>query len=278
VIHFAGWAYASESVLFPLEYFENTVESTRVLLSAMQHANVTKLLYSSSSATYGDVVDLICDMPITETTPQVPSSPYGTAKLQSEQMIKAVYRAQKPAFSAALLRYFNVVGADASGRLGPLPRPALRKFGRIVDACFGSASSGVPLKVYGNDYPTTDGFAIRDYIHVSDIVQAHLRVLLAIMSGSYLLEYNIGINQGFSVLQVIRATEQVTGRAVPFEVLPRRFGDPSIVLGNASKLEHELGWKPVFRNFTDMILTAWRWQERTGHHASDAVPTLEVGR
>lgn len=269
VIHFAGWAYASESVLYPLQYFENTVESTRVLLSAMQKANVSKLLYSSSSATYGDVADVICDIPIRENTPQTPSSPYGTAKLQSEQMIKAVHRARSPSFSVALLRYFNVVGADSLGRLGPLPRPALKKFGRIVDACFGSALSGQPLKVYGDDYPTHDGFAIRDYIHVSDIVQAHMKVLLAVMSGTYLLEYNIGINQGFSVLEVIKATEKVTGKPVAFDVLPRRVGDPAIVIGNASRLERELLWVPQFKNFTEIIATAWRWQQKYGHYAAD---------
>ena len=130
--------------------------------------------------------------------------------------------------------------------------------------------------MYGNDYPTADGFAIRDYIHVSDIVSAHMKVLLAVVSGSYLLEYNIGINQGFSVLQVIKASEQVTGRPVPFTVLPRRVGDPAIVIGNASRLEQELHWVPQYRDFTLMLQTAWDWQLKNGHHAADPQPNVSM--
>lgn len=227
VIHFAGFAYASESVAFPLRYFDNIVTKTQNLLTAMQNGNVRRLVYSSSSATYGQPLNEACDVPIAENTPQIPVSPYGRSKLMAEQIIDAYHYSQtkieKSSFSYVALRYFNVIGADKDGRVGPLPKASLKQWSRIADACFDASIADKPMTIYGNDYPTEDGTAIRDYIHVSDLVAAHLKVMRAV-HGNNALAYNVGIGHGFSNKQLVEACSKAVGRKVEISYGPRREG------------------------------------------------------
>lgn len=262
VIHFAGFAYASESVMEPLKYYDNIAYNTGILLKAMSAAGVNRLVYSSSSATYGTILDERCDLPIRETSPQVPVSPYGTSKLHAEHVVHDYAISQHKAglpFSYAALRYFNVIGADESSRVGALPKPQYSKYGRIVDNCFNSIIFATPMQIYGDDYSTIDGSAVRDYIHVVDLVDAHLKVMNAIHSDQ-LLKYNVGVGVGNSVLEVIKACETVSGHKVKLKIEPRRPGDPPVVLGDATKLQTEIGWKPRFTDLTESVRTAWKWR------------------
>ena len=262
VVHFAGFAYASESVAFPLLYFDNIVTKTQGLLAAMQRAAVDRLIYSSSSATYGQPVDLDCDVPIQETTPQRPVSPYGRSKLMAEQVIEAYQVSQQKAglpFSYAAMRYFNVIGGDAKQRVGAMPKPELRNFSRVVDACFDAALEARPMPVYGSDYATEDGSAIRDYIHVWDLVRAHLAVVSAVHHDSRLM-YNVGIGRGFSNKELVAACSKATNRKVDIKWEKRRDGDPALVLGDAAKISRDLSWRPEHTDLSEMIETAWRWR------------------
>ena len=262
VIHFAGFAYASESVQFPLRYFDNIVTKTQGLLGAMEAAQVPRLLYSSSSATYGQPLDEACDVPIAENTPQVPVSPYGRSKLMAEQVIAAYQTSQLKAgkeFSYAAMRYFNVIGADKQARVGPLPKPELKQWSRVVDACFDAVTEGRPMDIYGTDYNTPDGTAIRDYIHVWDLVRAHLAVIAAVHSNSA-IPYNVGIGRGFSNKQLVEACGKAVGQTVEVKYQPRREGDPGLVLGDASKIQRELGWKAEYVDLAEAIGTAWKWR------------------
>ena len=265
VIHFAGFAYASESVSYPLKYFDNIVTKTQGLLAAMEAAGVTRLVYSSSSATYGQPLDEACDVPIHENSPQVPVSPYGQSKLMAEHVIAAYQVSQlraKREFSYAAMRYFNVIGADKDARVGPLPKKELRQFSRVVDACFDSVVDGTPMKVYGTDYHTADGTAVRDYIHVWDLVRAHLAVIAAVHSNAA-VPYNVGIGHGFSNKQLVEACGKAVGQEVPIEYKDRREGDPALVLGDASKISSELGWKAEYTDLAEAIGTAWRWRVKS---------------
>lgn len=264
VVHFAGNAYAFESVLHPLSYFDNIVTKTQGLLNAMERAGVKRLLYSSSSATYGQPLDEICDVPIAENSPQVPVSPYGRSKLMAEQVIDAFAISQNKSnkeFGYALLRYFNVIGADEKTRIGPLPRQDLKQFSRVVDGCFDAAVEDKEMSIFGSDYATPDGTAIRDYIHVWDLVEAHLAVIKAVHSNQR-LAYNVGIGHGFSNKQLVEACAKATGKDLRVAYKPRREGDPALVLGDASKIKRELNWVPQYTDLTEMIRTAWLWRQK----------------
>lgn len=265
VFHFAGFAYASESVEFPLKYFTNTHESTRAMLAAMEGAGVSQLIYSSSSATYGSIENRQCDIPIRENSPQKPVSPYGRSKLVSEQVIRAFAKKQElkgKHFSYAMLRYFNVIGADPKGRYGPLPKPELKNFGRVVDACFEAVTGErAKMSLFGGSYDTPDGYAVRDYIHVTDLVHAHLKVMQAILSGKFALVYNVGIGAGYSVMEVVEACEKATGKKVPYEVAPNREGDPPFLIADGSRIARHTGWEGTLsRDLVGSIASAWRWR------------------
>lgn len=273
VIHFAAFAYAGESVQRPLVYFENVAESTRVLLTAMEASEVTSLIYSSSSATYGTIEKPKCDIPIRENSPQKPISPYGQAKLHGEQMIMgfAVKQAGLGVpFSFAALRYFNVIGADPKGRAGALPKPELSEHGRIIDACFDVADGKKEkMHIFGGDYDTADGTAVRDFIHVSDLAEAHLKVLLAVNSpGNHSLVYNVGIGKGRTALELMRAVEIATGKKVPYTISARREGDPPVVIGDSSRIVAELGWQgPLSQDLIATVKSAWDWRLQHQHEA-----------
>jgi len=276
VVHFAGFAYASESMAHPLLYFDNIVTRTQSLLETMEAAGVNKLIYSSSSATYGSIDNVECDLPLHEWSPQHPVSPYGQSKLMAEQVITAFTHAQHgkvKEFSAVMLRYFNVIGADPMLRVGAMPKPQLqRRYGRIVDGCLEAALRHEHVTLYGRDYDTPDGTAIRDYIHVMDLVQAHVDVF-KLLHGKQVMAYNVGIGRGFSNLDVISSCRSATSVSLPIRWSARRHGDPARVIGDASKLMREVGWRPKWTDLKASIESAWRWrlkleQERLRHVAS----------
>ena len=248
-MHFSAFAYVGESVERPDIYYHNNVFQTARLLDALRECGVKQFVFSSTCATYGEPVQ----MPMDETHPQLPTSPYGQTKLMVERILADYDRAFGIKFVA--LRYFNACGAtdlrferhDPETHLIPL----------ILDAAEGRRES---LSVFGNDYPTPDGTAIRDYIHISDISQAHLLALRYLQDGGESDAFNLGNGSGFSVLEVIDAAKRVTGREVPYTIESRRPGDPSRLIAKADKAHSVLGWDPQHPDLESIIMSAWRWR------------------
>lgn len=267
VIHFAANAFASESIDMPLLYFHNITQNTLSVVEAMEQAGVHTIIYSSSCATYGSLDPKF--IPVVERAPQVPVSPYGAAKKASEDVLRSVYgayKANKRQLRVAMLRYFNVIGADPQTRVGPVLRPELRRYSRVSDACLDAAeglSSG--MEINGVDYLTPDGSVVRDYIHVSDLASAHLAVLEALsvaedLNLSSMLIYNVGAGQGYSVKQLATACQAATGVRFPIVEKPRRQGDPPFVVGDPRKIYAELGWRALHTNLTESLEHAWKWR------------------
>lgn len=250
VMHFAALAYVGESVAAPLDYYENNTAGTLSLLRAMRVAGVFRMVFSSTCATYGEPEEA----PIVETCPQRPINPYGWSKLFAERILDD-YAASEPAFSFAALRYFNVAGAAADGSLGEDHHPETHL---IPAAILSTLERRPPLTVFGQDYPTTDGTCVRDYIHVDDLCAAHLRAMAALRDGRRLI-YNLGIGRGYSVAEVISAVERVSGRVVPRTFGPRRAGDPAVLFADSAKIRRELGWSPNYTEIDAIVETAWRW-------------------
>eukprot|EP00051_Salpingoeca_urceolata_P034837 m.26976 g.26976 ORF g.26976 m.26976 type:complete len:395 (-) comp8399_c0_seq1:31-1215(-) len=259
VMHFAAVAYVGESQRDPLMYHRNITTNTLHIVEAMHEAGVSKLIYSSTCATYGNAEH----MPITEETPQVPVSPYGQAKLAAERIILDYQAAHSERFSVAVLRYFNVIGSDPLGRVGEAPRAAVaHKYGRISGACFDVATGSRPhLALMGTTHPTPDGTAVRDYIHVTDLVAAHVLVMQALKPGD-LRVYNVAIGRGSSVREFVTACRRVTGHAIPVVEQEARPGDAALVYADPAKIVRELNWKPRFTDLTQSLQTAWEW-----HHS-----------
>ena len=260
VIHFAAIAFVGESVAFPLQYYHNVTVNTVTLLETMQKFGVNKLVYSSTCATYGNPKKL----PITEKTPTNPINPYGKSKLYAEVAIRDFAHAN-PGFNAAILRYFNVFGADPEGRLGEYPRPALRAHGRISTACFDAAQGFIPeLKVMGTEFPTRDGTCIRDFIHVTDLVDAHLAVIGHVANPPVL--YNVGTGKGVSVREFTEACKRVTGVpiAVREEAKPRP-GDYAEVFADVTKIRNDLGWTARYTDLEESLGHAWQWRKAHKH-------------
>ena len=255
VIHFAAIAYVGESVSQPLAYYRNVTVNTVGLLEAMKRHDVRKLVYSSTCATYGNP-DVL---PITEKTPTVPINPYGKSKLYSEDAIRD-YAVTNKDFDAAILRYFNVFGSDPRGRLGEFPRPELRAMGRISGACFDAALGNIPeLVVMGTDFPTRDGTCVRDYVHVTDLVDAHLAVLGHVANPPVL--YNVGTGKGVTVREFVNACKRVTGVDVNVrEQRESRPGDYAEVFADVSKIRDELGWEARFTDLETSLGHAWAWR------------------
>lgn len=253
VLHFAGLKAVSESVIQPLRYYNNNVYGSQVLLQAMADAGVFKLVFSSSATVYGE----ISEMPISETCSLGrPTNPYGRSKLMVEDILHDLV-VSDPRWSIAILRYFNPVGAHESGLIGEAPNGfANNLLPSIAQVAVGKLSK---LNVFGNDYPTPDGTGIRDYIHVEDLAEGHLRALevLQICNGANV--WNLGTGQGYSVLEMIRAFEVASGKSVPYNVVPRRPGDIAICYADPKKAERELGWK-ARRGLDQMMRDTWRWQ------------------
>ncbi|KAI3744068.1 hypothetical protein L1987_57140 [Smallanthus sonchifolius] len=258
VMHFAAVAYVGESTLDPLKYYHNITSNTLVVLEAMAAHNVNTLIYSSTCATYGEPEK----MPITEETPQHPINPYGKAKKMSEDIIQDFHKNSDMA--VMILRYFNVIGSDPDGTLGEAPRPELREHGRISGACF-DAARGITkgLKVRGTDYKTSDGTCIRDYIDVTDLVDAHVKALENAKPGHVGI-YNVGTGKGRSVKEFVEACEKATGASIKVEYLPRRPGDYAEVFSDPSKIRLELNWSAQFTDLEKSLQVAWKWQK--SHH------------
>ncbi|KAL1829474.1 hypothetical protein ACET3Z_007886 [Daucus carota] len=255
VMHFAAVAYVGESTLDPLRYYHNITSNTLVVLEAMAAHGVGTLIYSSTCATYGEPEK----MPITEETPQVPINPYGKAKKMAEDIILDFHTNSNMA--VMILRYFNVIGSDPEGRLGEAPRPELREHGRISGACFDAARGIIPgLKVRGTDYKTADGTCIRDYIDVTDLVDAHVKALEKAMPGKVGI-YNVGTGRGRSVKEFVEACKKATGVTIKVDFLDRRPGDYAEVLADPTKILRELNWTAQYTNLQESLQVAWRWQK-----------------
>ncbi|CAL9110313.1 unnamed protein product [Musa acuminata var. zebrina] len=269
VMHFAAVAYVGESTLDPLRYYHNITANTLTLLEAMSAHDVKTLIYSSTCATYGEPEK----MPITEGTPQLPINPYGKAKKMAEDIILDF--SKKSDMAVMILRYFNVIGSDPEGRLGEAPRPELREHGRISGACFDAALGIIPgLKVRGTDYPTNDGTCIRDYIDVTDLVDAHVKALDKARPSKVGI-YNVGTGKGRSVKEFVKACKKATGVEVKVEYLSRRPGDYAEVYSDPSKINQELNWTARYINLQESLSVAWRWQKaHPNGYGSQAVITL----
>lgn len=250
VIHFAALAYVGESVAEPLPYYTNNTAGTISLLRAMRQSRVSQIVFSSSCATYG-IPDQI---PVTEESPQSPINPYGWSKLFIEQILKDCAHSY-PNFGFIGLRYFNVAGCSEEGSQGEDHRPETHLIPNCLNTALGKQTE---VTILGNDYPTDDGTCIRDYIHVEDICAAHLLALDALTPESQRF-YNIGLGHGYSVLEVVKTTEQVTGVEIPVEYQPRRPGDPPILTASSEKISSELGWTPRYTSLEAIIQTAWNW-------------------
>ncbi len=269
VMHFAAHAYVGESVQNPRKYFHNNVESALAMLNATLDAGIRRFVFSSSCAVYG----VPGKIPIAEETPRQPVSPYGTSKLFFEHALEAYGRAY--GVKSALLRYFNAAGADESGEIGELHDPETH----LIPLALAAAAPGnAELQVFGSDYPTPDGTCIRDYIHVNDLAEAHVRALQYLANetsashgsllydadkqrGGYSLALNLGTGRGHSVLEVIQAAEAAVGKPVRRRMGPRRAGDPPVLVADASKAEQLLGWKAK-RTLAEIVSSAWAWMQR----------------
>ena len=253
VMHFAAHAYVGESVENPRKYFRNNVEAGLSLLNSALDAGIRRFVFSSTCAVYG----MPAQIPIREDTPRQPVSPYGTSKLFFEHALEAYGHAYGLRFAS--LRYFNAAGADESGEIGELHDPETH----LIPLALAAAAPGdAELRIFGSDYPTPDGTCIRDYIHVNDLADAHVRALRHLESGGDSLALNLGTGHGYSVLEIIRAAEGVTGRTVRRRTVPRRPGDPPVLVADATRAEQVLQWKAT-RTLKDIVSGAWTWMQRS---------------
>jgi len=249
-VHFAAFAYVGESVTEPGRYFDNNTAQAVALFESLLDAGVSKVVFSSTCASYG----VPKASPIPESHPQWPINPYGWSKFFVERMLEGLDRARGLRFVA--LRYFNAAGATA--KHGERHDPETHIIPLVLDAAAGSRPH---VSVFGNDYPTPDGTAIRDYIHIDDLGEAHLLALRHLAKGGASHLLNLGNGKGFSVLEVIAAARKVTGREIPVAMEPRREGDPPELVGDATKAREVLGWQPGIPGLEDIIRSAWTWRE-----------------
>jgi len=252
VMHFAAYAYVGESVTEPLRYYENNVATTIGVLQCMREAGVSRLVFSSTCATYGDPESV----PITEDSAQRPVSPYGRSKLMVEEILKDVAVAD-PTFSFASLRYFNACGCAMDGALGEDHDPETHLIPNVLRAVSGA---GPALTVFGDDYPTPDGTNIRDYIHVDDLAEAHVAAMSRLEPGRGIF-CNLGTGRGFSVKEIIAAAEKVTGRKVPVSYGARRPGDAIALYADPRRARELLGWEARHRDPETIIASVWRWMQ-----------------
>jgi len=256
VMHFAAYAYVGESVEDPGKYYRNNVAGTITLLEAMRDNKIKKIVFSSSCATYG----LPQTELISESHPQKPINPYGMSKLMIEQILKDFDHAHD--LRSVSLRYFNAAGADIDGEIGEMHDPETHLVPLVFDTII---NDGPKLTIFGDDYNTTDGTCIRDYIHVEDLAIAHLLALNFLNEGGETRAYNLGNGNGFSVKEVIKVIEKVTNKKVQYEIGPRRSGDPDILVGDAYLINQELGWLPKIKDLEQIVQTAWLWHKKINH-------------
>lgn len=251
VMHFASLSLVGESMQDPFRYIQENVGNAATLARAAIQAGVRKLVFSSTSNLFGTVGDTL----IGEDAPIVPGSPYGESKYMVERLLWWLERTY--GLRSACLRYFNAAGAHPNGHLGEDHDPETHLIPLLLDVALGKRSH---ISVFGDDYPTRDGTCIRDYIHVCDLADAHIRVLDRLHTQS--CRYNLGNSQGYSVAEVIKAARRVTGHPIPAEFVPRRPGDPSTLVASSAAIQKDLGWSPRFQNIEDIIASAWAWRQR----------------
>ena len=251
VMHFAAFAYVGESVMNPAKYFRNNAASTVNLLEAMAQTGVRDLVFSSTCAVYGTPAEV----PISEETPTQPINPYGESKLQTERMLPWFANAHELKWVA--LRYFNAAGADPEGEIGESHDPETHLVPLAIQAALGTAP---PLRIFGTDYPTQDGTAVRDYVHVSDLADAHVRALDYLRQGGQSGTFNLGTENGFSVRQIIDEIRGTTTIEVPALEVGRRSGDPPILIANAARAHQLLGWQPRHSDLATIVGTAHDWE------------------
>ncbi len=255
VMHFAAFLDVGESVREPARYYRNNVGGALSVLEAMAAESVSLFVFSSTCATYGEPVET----PITEMHAQRPINAYGESKLTVERALPHFERAH--GIVSVALRYFNAAGADPDGELGEDHEPEIHLIPRALDA----ASGGQGLQIFGDDYPTPDGTCLRDYVHVTDLADAHVRALEALAETGRSGAYNLGTGRPHSVRDVISAVERITGRKVPWTLAPRRPGDPAILYAAPQKAQSELHWKPQFPELDAIVRTAWDWRRAHPH-------------
>lgn len=253
VLHFAGLAYVGESVAAPGSYYDTNVSGSLALVETMRAHGNSKIVFSSTCATYGSPDKL----PIDEETLQSPVNPYGASKLMVERILADFDRAH--GVRSTSLRYFNAAGADPDGELGETHDPETHLLPLVLAAASGHRPA---VSVFGADYDTPDGTCIRDYVHVVDLAAAHVLALRALEQGAARGAYNLGAGRGVSVREVIAAVERVTGLDVPVRVCPRRAGDPAALVSEAAKAREELAWQPALSDLDTIVRTAWAWHKR----------------
>lgn len=249
VLHFAAYAYVGESVQEPIKYYENNVLGTLSILNAMKAAKVSRIIFSSTCATYGIPESL----PIEETTAQNPINPYGASKLMVEEILEEFVKAHQ--FTATALRYFNAAGCDADGEVGESHDPETHLIPLALKA---ASDENFRLKIFGLDYPTEDGSCVRDYIHVTDLASAHVLALEKMEAGTF-KAYNLGTGKGFSVKEIVNSVESITGNKVKADYADRRAGDPPVLMATGNLAKKELGWSPSHSSIENIIKTANRW-------------------
>jgi UDP-glucose-4-epimerase GalE len=255
VMHFAAWLSVPDSVRDPVGYYRNNVLGTLGTLEAMAAEGCSHFVFSSTCATYGEPIET----PIRETHPTAPINSYGQTKLAIEHALPHFERAY--GIRSIRLRYFNAAGADPDGQLGEDHAPEIHVIPRALEA----ARQGTPLDIFGEDYPTPDGTCLRDYIHVVDLADAHLRALAWLRQGGASGTYNVGTEQPTSVKDVINAVERVTGRTVKRRSAPRRPGDPAALYASAERIRTDLGWRPTRADIDTIVADAWRWHSSHPH-------------
>ena len=256
VIHFAANSQVGESMVKPLKYYDNNLCGTKCLLEVMVGHGVDKIVFSSTAATYGEPERV----PILETDPTNPTNCYGETKLSMEKMFQWVGRAHGLRFVS--LRYFNACGAHPSGEIGEAHNPETHLIPLILQVPNGQRPA---ISIFGNDYPTPDGTCIRDYIHVTDLAQAHILALEYLEKGGGSDIFNLGNGVGFSVREVIETARRVTGHPIPTQETPRRAGDPAQLIASSEKAKTVLGWKPQYADLETIISSAWRWHKSHPH-------------
>jgi UDP-glucose 4-epimerase len=259
VMHFAAFALVNESVNHPAMYYQNNVLATLELMEAMRATGVWRFVFSSTTATYGDVAKI----PISENTLQLPINPYGFTKLVIERALEDYAKAY--GFGAACLRYFNAAGAAVDGTIGEDHVPESHLIPIVLQVALGQREK---VSVFGTDYPTPDGTCIRDYIHVDDLATAHLAAL-RMLEPNQVLKMNLGTGRGTSVKEVIEACRKVTGHAIPCDYGPRREGDPPALVADSSYAQRTLDWKPQHTNIESIVKSAWNWHRSHPHGYED---------
>jgi UDP-glucose-4-epimerase GalE len=259
VMHFAAWLSVADSVRDPAGYYENNVGGAISVLRASAEAGIGHFIFSSTAATFGQPIRT----PIDESHPQQPINAYGESKLAIERALPHFERAY--GIRSVSLRYFNAAGADPDGALGEDHAPEMHVIPRAIDAALGRAD----FAIYGTDYDTPDGTCLRDYVHVTDLADAHLLALESLRAGAQSTAYNLGNGNPVSVREVVDSVERVTGRKLPLRTGPRRPGDPAVLYASSEKIRRELGWKPQYEAIDVIVETAWRWREKHPHGYED---------